>query len=76
MPMKKQNARERERFMVRKKQTIQRKKIKHQLVVVNWKINRLSGGVKNKIEMTISWTLKTLQCNKITSYIHLIKSND
>ena len=26
MPMKKQNARERERFMVRKKQTIQRKK--------------------------------------------------
>ena len=37
-------------------------------------IKRWSRGVRNKIKMVIQWTLKTLWCNKINDYIHLIKS--
>ena len=34
--------------------------IKHQLVTFIWKIKNCLRGVRNKIEMTIQWTLKTL----------------
>ena len=37
-----------------------KKKIKHQLITVIWKIKRWLRGVRNKIEMAIQWTLKTL----------------
>ena len=44
------------------------------IVTIIWKIKKWPRGVKNKIEMTIQRTLKTLKCNKINHYIHLIKS--
>ena len=50
-----------------------RNEIKRQLITVIWKIERWSRGIRNKIEMARQRTLKTLQCNKINHYIHLIK---
>ena len=46
--------------------------IKRQLITVFGKIKWWSRGVRNKIEMTIQRTLKTLktlQCNKINNKI-------
>ena len=44
------------------------------IVTIIWKIKKWPRGVKNKIEMTIQRTLKTLKYNKINHYIHFIKS--
>ena len=65
LPMERE--RERERWYRKKqiqsnKQQI-KKKIKRQLVIIDWKTKRLYGEVKNKIEIIMWRTLKTLQCN-------------
>ena len=76
--MERERERERERDGIEKKPIHSnkeqiKKKTNRQLVTIDWKIKRWLTRVRNKIEMAIQWTLKTLQCNKINNYIHLIK---